>query len=61
MMCPECGKGSEVIDSRIIPIGVRRRRQCLNEHRFTTIEQVPQPSLAMQLRKLAAKIEAEVE
>jgi len=57
MNCPTCNKGSEVIDSRLIPNGVRRRRQCLNGHRFTTIEQVPQPTLAAQLRTLATTLE----
>ena len=38
MNCPQCGKGSDVVDSRIVPDGVRRRRICLNEHRFTTYE-----------------------
>lgn len=38
MKCPQCGKASDVIDSRITATGVRRRRLCLNEHRFTTRE-----------------------
>ncbi len=57
MKCPTCGKGSDVIDSRQTLAGVRRRRECLNEHRFTTIEQIPQPSLAAQLRAFAATLE----
>lgn len=57
MNCPTCGKGSNVIDSRAVPNGVRRRRECLNEHRFTTIEQVPAPSIAAQLRAIAATLE----
>ena len=57
MNCPTCNKGTEVIDSRLIPNGVRRRRQCLNDHRFTTIEQLPQPRLAAQLRAIATAIE----
>lgn len=39
MNCPDCGKGSDVIDTRAILDGrVKRRRRCLNEHRFTTYE-----------------------
>lgn len=38
MNCPECGKGTEVLDSRVTALSVRRRRRCLNEHRFTTYE-----------------------
>ncbi|MET1084828.1 MAG: hypothetical protein ABWY12_17555 [Burkholderiales bacterium] len=59
MNCPTCNKGSEVIDSRLIANGVRRRRQCLNDHRFTTIEQVPvSGQVAAHLRALAADLEA---
>jgi transcriptional regulator NrdR family protein len=40
MKCPVCGSYTEIIDSRMYPDGVRRRRryQCANMHRFTTIE-----------------------
>ena len=38
MNCPVCGKGGDVIDSRPTADGQRRRRECLNGHRFTTVE-----------------------
>lgn len=45
MTCPECGKDSYVVDSRRgtgrIPVSshkIRRRRECLNGHRFNTVE-----------------------
>lgn len=34
MNCPECGAWSVVLDTR----GPRRRRECGNGHRFSTIE-----------------------
>ena len=34
MNCPECGTWSSVKETR----GIRRRRECANEHRFTTEE-----------------------
>lgn len=36
MKCPICNADSRVLDTR----GVRRRRECFNEHRFTTEEVV---------------------
>jgi transcriptional regulator NrdR family protein len=36
MKCPECGVWSVVKETR----GTRRRRECANEHRFTTEEVV---------------------
>jgi transcriptional regulator NrdR family protein len=36
MKCPECGAWSTVKETR----GNRRRRECANEHRFTTEEVV---------------------
>jgi transcriptional regulator NrdR family protein len=49
--CPTCSSMTGVIDSRPIghgknkPDAWRRRRQCLNGHRFTTYE-VPATSIA---------------
>lgn len=42
MKCPFCGKtNSEVLESRGIDEGIRRRRECLEcKKRFTTIEKV---------------------
>ena len=34
MNCPQCGAWSSVLETR----GTRRRRECGNGHRFTTLE-----------------------
>lgn len=36
--CPECGKWTEVIETRAYENHVKRRRECGNGHRFTTQE-----------------------
>lgn len=39
MACPRCGEPrNRTLDSRGNSLGVRRRRVCLNNHRFTTYE-----------------------
>lgn len=39
MNCIECGRSTEVIDSRQNPEGlIRRRRACARGHRFSTTE-----------------------
>jgi transcriptional regulator NrdR family protein len=41
MKCPECGAWSNVIETRkTLLFGYVRRRECANEHRFTTQEVV---------------------
>lgn len=47
MKCPYCGKrNSRVIDTREVPDGIRRRRECSHCHqRFTTYERVAGISL----------------
>ncbi len=43
LRCPRCdGEAKRVLDSRKIGIGVRRRRECVNGHRYTTHEQIVQ-------------------
>jgi len=38
--CPECDSTeSFVLDTRRRRAGIRRRRQCVNGHRYSTIEQ----------------------
>lgn len=37
MKCPHCGAWTRVLSTRQ---GTERRRECANEHRFTTTEQV---------------------
>ena len=52
MNCPECGKYTEVLETRDNPKGVRRRYECANLHRFTTQESlVPQSKTQAQLRQ----------
>lgn len=38
MSCPECGAKSKVIDTRTLDDYVWRRKQCSEDHRFTTRE-----------------------
>ena len=49
MKGPECGAWTRVLETRVRPSGeTRRRYECANEHRFTSVEvivalnQVPQ-------------------
>jgi len=44
MKCPECGSWSTVLETRITEKGYKRRRECANEHKFTTEEVVVQKS-----------------
>jgi transcriptional regulator NrdR family protein len=47
MKCPECGAWSIIKETKRSPtFGYKRRRECANEHRFTTQEIViPQEAL----------------
>jgi transcriptional regulator NrdR family protein len=39
MNCPRCGAWADVLETRKAPDNATRRRyECANEHRFTTIE-----------------------
>lgn len=40
MRCPECEAETAVVDSRKVEGTTRRRRECLEGHRFTTLETV---------------------
>lgn len=40
MNCPECGAWSVILETRSSPTRYRRRRECANEHKFTTEEVV---------------------
>ena len=40
MECPHCGAWSLVKETRSSPTRYRRRRECANEHNFTTEEVV---------------------
>ena len=52
MTCPECGKYTEVLETRSNQDGMRRRYECANLHRFTTQEAlVPQGKTQAQLRQ----------
>ena len=52
MKCPECGAWSLVKETRQSPtFGQTRRRECANEHRFTTQELViPQEAIDFERR-----------
>lgn len=51
MKCPVCNKWTIVLDTRPSPVrNVRRRRQCANEHTFTTEETVVPPEVLEQER-----------
>ena len=52
MKCPECGAWSLVKETRQSPtFGHTRRRECANEHRFTTQELViPQEAIDYERR-----------
>lgn len=36
--CPECSGSTHVIETRLSKTRIRRRRQCVNGHRCTTLE-----------------------
>lgn len=56
MKCPRCGAWTEVAETRALdPLTTRRRRQCGNGHRFSTLEVLPP---AVHSRDLAATIRA---
>ena len=38
MICPECGKATYVFVTKASGTTVKRRRECLNGHRFNTFE-----------------------
>lgn len=40
MMCPTCSGKTVVIETRENDQGIRRRRWCSNDHKFTTLEVV---------------------
>ena len=53
MNCPFCRGDSKVIDSRPIPDGIRRRRECLQcERRFSTYEKI----IPLEIRVLKAGV-----
>lgn len=54
MKCPECGTWTEILETRSHgENGKRRRYECANEHRFTTLEQVVD-GISVQLSKRTA-------
>ena len=57
MKCPVCGVWSIVKETRKSPtFGYRRRRECANEHKFTTQEiLVPQEAIDEERRKNVLK------
>jgi hypothetical protein len=56
MKCPECGTWTEVLETRKHgENGKRRRYECANEHRFTTLEQVVD-GISVQLSRRTARM-----
>jgi transcriptional repressor NrdR len=49
MFCPKCsGRDTQVVDSREVQDGVRRRRECLTcKFRFTTYERIEAPQVVV--------------
>jgi len=63
MKCPECGAWSIVKETRQSPtFGQTRRRECANEHRFTTQELViPQEAIDYERRTHLENIKKRLE
>jgi transcriptional regulator NrdR family protein len=38
--CPVCNKPADVLETRRTTAGVRRRYECFNHHRFSTLERI---------------------
>jgi transcriptional regulator NrdR family protein len=57
MKCPECGTWTIVKETRISTGNTRRRRlECANEHRFTTLETIIVPKTRVRQIKKTAEI-----
>lgn len=57
MKCPECGAWTVVKDSRVDQNNSRRRRiECANMHRFTTLETVIDSKTRVRQKQKAAEI-----
>ena len=56
MKCPECGTWTIVKETRISIGNTRRRRlECANEHRFTTLETIVVPKTSIHKKQKATK------
>ena len=56
MKCPECGTWTIVKETRISTGNTRRRRlECANEHRFTTLETIVVPKTSIHKKQKAVK------
>ncbi len=53
MNCPRCGAPSTVLETRTQIASVVRRRECFNQHRFTTHEVMP---VVIDKRQFAATV-----
>ena len=55
MKCPTCGAWTTIKRNKESPIfGYTRRRECANEHRFTTQERVVSDDAIKQYQRLSA-------
>jgi transcriptional regulator NrdR family protein len=58
MKCPRCDTEGQVLDTRVRPDGVRRRRYvCAKQHRFSTLEVLAEPLAGVHGQPLHAKQE----
>ena len=56
MRCPECGTWTIVKETRISTGNTRRRRlECANEHRFTTLETIIETKARIRQKQKAAE------
>jgi transcriptional regulator NrdR family protein len=56
MKCPECGTWTIVKETRISTGNTRRRRlECANEHRFTTLETIVVPKTSIHKKQKTSK------
>lgn len=58
---PDCDTTGQVIETRVRPDGLKRRRyQCAKGHRFSTLEQIAQPNVATNGKRLETPHRGEV-
>jgi transcriptional regulator NrdR family protein len=56
MKCPRCGTDGQVLETRVRPDGMRRRRyECAKQHRFSTLEFIAEPMAGIHGQPLQAK------
>lgn len=62
MNCPRCDTTGQVIETRVRPDGLKRRRyECANLHRFSTLEQLAEPNVNTNGKRLETAHRGEVQ